>query len=202
MAIWRDAFDHEAWHPSTPLGRGQLDWWLVAVPQMPDSWGRLSSSDVLDCGYAQPVLVDLNLTENRCCGEGRAVFARAGSTPTLAPSVSRRRRDDEASGREMRGGDGPLPGRSGPSWAALTGSRRASPRRRTSRSTAGSNRPTTTSPDPASAGHSPELSFAGCPRRVSCPGAVVDQVRPLTRPRQPGQGQTTDPVRRTGRPAR
>nr|BFD91305.1 hypothetical protein KitaXyl93_26650 [Kitasatospora sp. Xyl93] len=22
MAIWRDAFDHEAWHPSTFLGRG------------------------------------------------------------------------------------------------------------------------------------------------------------------------------------
>ncbi|MEV7937354.1 MULTISPECIES: hypothetical protein [unclassified Kitasatospora] len=24
MAIWRDAFDHEAWHPSTLLGRGPV----------------------------------------------------------------------------------------------------------------------------------------------------------------------------------
>ncbi|WP_167395791.1 hypothetical protein [Kitasatospora aureofaciens] len=34
MAIWRDAFDHEAWHPSTLLGRGPVQRWLVVAGRL------------------------------------------------------------------------------------------------------------------------------------------------------------------------
>ncbi len=70
MAIWRDAFDHEAWHPSTPLGRGQVGRRLVAALPTPVGAGRLTSEGGVAWRDAQPCLTGPRLTENRCCGAG------------------------------------------------------------------------------------------------------------------------------------
>ncbi|TWF99963.1 hypothetical protein FHX73_113824 [Kitasatospora viridis] len=82
MAIWRDAFDHEAWHPSTPLGRGRVARWLVAVRRAGPGGGPLPLTGAVASEDGQPHGGVPKLTENRCCANG----ARSASVrPCEAP---------------------------------------------------------------------------------------------------------------------